>query len=239
GFPYLAEAWAAPGDRSRIVAAVLGVIGTALTALGAFGLWSLQHRADQQREKRRRRDRRLRVLIALRAELGLNLQAQFGQFGPAQAAQRKAQFVIELQNASASEHSMPMAVVSQTNDVFDNIKDEIADLPDDTIAPIIAYYQQDEYVSQLLARFSDGQFEKVSKIRRERAISALFVVGRSALDAAIDAFDAVHRTLEREKIPVTPTVQAIISDITKIKSAISARDPVAADQSDNNDGRSK
>ncbi|MEM7320416.1 MAG: hypothetical protein AAF408_15535, partial [Pseudomonadota bacterium] len=47
GFPYLAEAWAAPGDRSRIVAAVLGVIGTALTALGAFGLWSLQHRADQ------------------------------------------------------------------------------------------------------------------------------------------------------------------------------------------------
>jgi hypothetical protein len=215
-FPYVEEAWSDPEGRPRMVAALLGVAGTAVTAFVAFGLWMLQHRADRKAEQARRRDRQHRMMIALRAELGLNAKAQYDWFAPERSAGRKETYLTEMQAADGAEHSMPMAVVSQTNEVFDNLKDEIADLPGGVIAAVIAYYQQDEYVSQLLARFSDGTFEKVSVARRERAIEALFTVGRSTLAAAIIAFMAVDEALIEEGIPASADMERMRRDITQM-----------------------
>ncbi|MEY8841576.1 hypothetical protein AB9K41_21320 [Cribrihabitans sp. XS_ASV171] len=238
GAPFVGEAWGVPESRARLVAAVLGVMGTALTALGAFALWSMQHAADRQRERDRRRDRRHRLLVALRAELGLNLAAQYAQFGPAQMAARKPVYLAELEKAGRGEVSMPMAVVSQTNDVFDAIKPEIADLPETVIAPVIAYYQQDEYVSQLLTRFAEGRFETVSKERRKRAIEALFAVGASALAAALEAFEAVDAELDAQKTVRSTAARKMKQDADEIRQELArhrdtgARGETASDDND-------
>ncbi|MFC3616417.1 hypothetical protein ACFORG_21960 [Lutimaribacter marinistellae] len=238
GAPFVGAAWDVPESRARLVAAVLGVMGTALTALGAFALWSMQHSADRRREQDRRRDRRHRLLVALRAELGLNLVAQEAQFGPAQTQARKPLYLAELEKAGRGEVSMPMAVVSQTNDVFDAIKSEIADLPEEVIAPVIAYYQQDEYVSQLLTRFAEGRFESVSKERRKRAIDALFTVGASALEAALAAFDAVNRELEAQGTLRSETARKMKQDAERIRTELARNGDAEAQgrtASDDND----
>lgn len=228
GTPLLMEAWANQSDRPRIITGVLGILAAVLTALFALWRWSFQHRADQKLEEDRRdadkklesdrrRRRRLRILIALRAELGLNARAHYAWFAPGPAAERKAIFLDEMNSAEDGEHSMPMAVVSQTNDVFDNIKDEIADLPEEVIAPVIAYYQQDEYIVQMLGRFSEGTFEKVSPVRRERAIVALFSIGRAALESALSAFKAVDQSLDKAGAPVSQDMLAVREEIVRIR----------------------
>ena len=139
--------------------------------------------------------RQLRMLLALRAELILNMEAQAAQFVGAEGAARRALYERELRRAGTS-HSMPMAVVSETNDAYAHVKDSLSDLPASVLPEVIGYYQSDEYVAQLLRAFSGGDFEKVKLGRRLRALGALFKIGRNAAIAAQDAVEAVDQAIK-------------------------------------------
>jgi len=181
--------------KARLVAALGSLLGPVFAALGALGLWTLRHRADMEREVRQTARRQLKMLLALRAELILNLEAQAKQFLGASGQQRRDLFEREVRMAPRGKHSMPMSVVSDTNDAYDHIRPYLSDLPASVLPEVIGYYQNDEYVSQLLKSFSDGTFEKVTVARRERALAALFEIGRDAALAAFDAVEALNASI--------------------------------------------
>ncbi|MEM9045066.1 MAG: hypothetical protein AAGC81_10235 [Pseudomonadota bacterium] len=196
--PLASQAWSTPANQATIVAALLGMAGVVITGLGAFTLWLMQHQADRQAEKNAIDRRRQKLLIALRAELSLNAKAQFQFFAPNIAAENAKNFKAAVKLAKTG--GLPKAVVSQTNDVYDHIKDEIADLPEEVIAPIINYYQQDEYVSELLKQITKGEFDDDPEEKRLRIIDALLAAGINALEAAIDAFAALDTSLKSEGV---------------------------------------
>jgi len=250
------NAWTDGGQDSRFVAAVIGVAGTLATGLGAFWLWSVQHRADIEKDDMARRRRVFRSLVALRAELALNLIAQDAQFGPRVAAKRKAAYLAALSSARRSHHSMPLAVVSKTNDVYDTLKADLVDLPAEVLTHVINYYQLDEYVSEVLNSFASGKFENISIARRENAIAGLFETGNSAVRSALDAYDSVNRAVrERQRSYVADGAQhdddirmpaEIEREIKEIREAWIAQsasvpvDPTGSDAvSDDDDGGAK
>ena len=191
------KAWSAAGDKSVLAPALLGLFGVLLT-----GLIAVSQRVEKHFESaalsKARNERKQRLLIALRAELALNAKAQFAFFEPVAAAKLATKLKAVIEEAETG--GMPMAVVSQTNDVYDSVKGEIADLPEEVISPVINYYQQDEYVAQLLTQFARGDFDKLSEERRKGSIDALFRSGEGALKAAIEAFSAVDAALTAEDV---------------------------------------
>ena len=213
-------------DRPEIiVSAAFSIVGTSVAALAAFALWSIQHAADVKRADETDRQRQKRILVALRQELLLNLEAQNVQFGKAGRARLRPRLLHEVEAAGPDEHSMPMGVAATENAVYDAIKAEIMDLPEEVISPVVRYYQFDENIAGLLLSFANGKFEKVSKERRKRAIEQLFVVGEEAVENACSAFQAVHKALGSE-----PAHLARVPN--QIQDAIS-------DSSDDNDGGAK
>ncbi len=174
-------------DIARIDAAFIGVIGTVIAAGGALLLWQFQHQSDVTKAINQDKRRQLRMLLALRAELILNLEAQTGQFVGSAAETLRATYLSNIDNAADGEPSMPMTVVSETNDAYEHARPHLSDLPAGILPYVIRYYQLDEYVSQLLKASASGQFESLSIDRRKRVIGSMFDLGTKAAMAAFDA----------------------------------------------------
>lgn len=164
--------------------------------LGAICLWWLRKRDDRKLEMERRDRRMHRILVALRAEIVMQMDQHLAQFGAGRIERIFRAHLQAVEDANKGEQSMPVGVVQNENDVFDNIKPELADLPDAVIGPIIAYYQNDEYVIETIKAFSAGAFEKKSKARRKKVLLGYFNLGRDATLAGFAALEELDRQLD-------------------------------------------
>ena len=200
GFVLLSLAVLTPQRPGVIVGATIQVTGTALAGLAAYLLWRKRHEADRVREQDRKIGRQRRMLVALRSELALNLESYAGMFAPhaAQAALDRA--IAQMQAAQDSEHSMLMAVTVSENVVFDSLKDEVADLPDRTIGPVIRFYYYDANIIETLRGFTSGNFENLSNARKEAALRSFYNLGTETLASGFVAYDEINATLSDDPI---------------------------------------
>ncbi|MEM9967307.1 MAG: hypothetical protein AAF755_04310 [Pseudomonadota bacterium] len=178
---------------------LIRVSGYIVALIGAVMLWNLRITWEKRREDERRHARQRRLLVAIRAEISMQLENYIAQFEGGTAATRKQALIAGVENAKRAEHSMPIGVVAKENDVFDHIKDELADLPEDVIAPVIKYYQADEYVVELIKAFTAGLFEKKDISKRKQVIEAYFEEGKRATYAARCALEALDRSIALAK----------------------------------------
>ena len=113
-------------------------LSLAVPLFGSFGLLWLKQVSDRNRLSEQDDKRRVRMLQALRAELALNAVAQYKQFNPETRTERHEKFNRILHD-DKNTHSMPMATVSKTIDVYEVLKPEIADLPEQVIAAVVSW----------------------------------------------------------------------------------------------------
>lgn len=174
---------------------VIRALALAIPIFGSFCLWLLKEEAERRREETRRDKRRERLLIALRAEIEMQLEEYIEQFGPEVLPVKRQSMRDAIRRSKKSQHSMPVGVVPAEHDVFDNIKSELPDLPSAVIKPVIQYYQADEYVEQLIKAFSAGAFEKKSVENRLTVFEGYIYQGLWATLAGFDAIEAIDGVL--------------------------------------------
>lgn len=137
------------------------------------------------------RRRQLRLVMALRAELFIAKQKHHAMFASDKTEQIIEALVANVMSAKEGEHSMPSGAVIRGNPIFDHIKPELSDLPEEVIAPVIAYYQEAEGVAETLAAMYEGRYEGMPKERRVKTVHAFFEIGKSTSFAADAAFTSV------------------------------------------------
>jgi len=170
-----------------------------LAIMGGVLLWNLRISTEKRRDEKRYSDRQRRLLLALKAEISMQLRSYALQFEGETGEQRYKDLTKELETAKKGEHSMPIGVVPKENDVFDRVKDELADLPEDVIGPVIEYYQSDEYVAEVLKAFTNGQFEGKNIEKRKFALNRYFELGRGAAEEAREAIHVLEKELGGNK----------------------------------------
>lgn len=203
---------------------VIRALSLAIPIMGAFTLWWLKQQADQRGRDKEHKKRRDRILVALRAEIDMQLDQHLEQFGADVAPAYQASMIASMYATPKKEHSMPVGVVPKENDVFDHIKPELADLPSDVIGKVIRYYQADEYVTELIKSFSSGAFEKTSQVKREKVIKGYYGEGHTATMAAFDALDALNDALKDGK-DLSPEKQKAREALRALDNSLEAAAP--------------
>lgn len=190
-------------ERPEVIAsAVISVFGTVAAALGGVVLWRAQ---DARESERRREDEMLRarrVKIALRAEVALSAETLRKSFEPEAAQTARAAYVERIQKADPGMRRMPAGVAMDEYFIFDGLRSDLAQLPSFAIRCVVRFYQNDRYMTELIAGFAEGRFDGYSVERQIAAIDQYFRLGaettvsaltaRAALDAALagrTAFD--------------------------------------------------
>ncbi len=179
---------------------LIRVAGTIVSVIGGVGLWLLKKSSDRRQDDERARKRRERMLVALRSELALNIEGLARLFAPETSKLLLAAAKKNMAAASKGEHSMPMAVTVDENTVFDSLKDEVSNLPDRTIGPVIRYYFNDRNVNETLRSFSEGKFEGLPPARKEAALAIFYSFGTDTLASAFTAYDEVNAQLSDDPI---------------------------------------
>ena len=150
------------GDPARVDAAFVGVFGTVIAAVGAVFLWQVQHNTELDKNQQLVSEKQLRLLLALRAELILNLKALVAQTAGADAQILKTHLRRQLNNSGL----LPKSISSKTNDVFEHAKQQIAELPATVLPYIVEYYQREEYVFRINTSMSSGEFDDLELDRK-------------------------------------------------------------------------
>lgn len=172
---------------------VIRTLGLVVPLAGAFLLWRARKIDERDRAEKAQEERRRRILVALRAELMIAAEAHAGYFAADRVAAVEATMLANLRSADTAkgERSMPGGSGVRSNIVFDGVREEIADLPAELIAPIVRYYGVDQGIVEMLNGFAEGKYEALPIDRREAAITAFFAIGKDALDLAARAYLAV------------------------------------------------
>lgn len=144
--------------------------------------------------------RRRRLLVGIAAEIRLQLTQHLEQFAPKIAVTLQSKMIENLSRAGKGEKTLPVGVAQSGNFIFDEVRSELPDLPDDVIGPVISYYEADDFIRQMIAAFNDGRFEVKSLKHRELVLKTYFLEGARATLAAFDAIDAVAKALGRVEI---------------------------------------
>lgn len=221
--------WDMSADHyTRLAVAVIGVVGTIATILGALELWNLRHRADLDREQAAEHRRQLRMLLALRAELILNLKAQAETFTGERGAAFRALYQTAIREAATSGRGSakwPRVILSATNDVYDQVKTALSDLPASVLPEVISYYQNDEYVAQVLMAYNDGRLDGLNATRQTAAVEQLFRIGADTTLAALDAVEAItdavahhpaRRNFSSTDLDLTENLQSTLTSLRPI-----------------------
>lgn len=182
---------------------LIRVSGTVLSVFGAVLLWLMRQTHERKNDEKKSAARRDRLILALTAEIEMQLENYVEQFVGDGSEARKAALLKSVDVAQENEHSMPIGVVPKENDVFDRVKDELADLPPSVIGPIIRYYQADEYVVEMIKAFTAGIFEKKDKAKRKVVIAAYFEQGKDAARLGCDALLSMSEYLHRDPPAIT------------------------------------
>ena len=187
----------APSDTAASSRRRFGVVGTVATIIGALALWNKRHSDDLSRERASEGRRQLRMLLALRAELILNLDPQARTFTGDTGAAFRSLYDAAIDDATTAQGkaTWPRVIVSATNDVYDQLKSALPDLPASVLPEVIDYYQNDEYVVQVLKAYNDGRLDGVSTDRQRAAVTQLFRIGHTTTIAAHDAVTAISAAI--------------------------------------------
>ena len=181
--------------EAKVEGDLIRAAGLAIPIFGSFLLWLIKTNRDREMPAEERARRLRNLLVALRAEIEMQLDQYLEQLGPDDLEAKRAYFNLRLDEATPDELSMPAGVVPSENFVFDNMKQELPELPDPVIRWVISYYQADEYVVELVRSFGAGAFEKRPIESRRAALEGYFSQMLIAALAAFPALEAIDQFL--------------------------------------------
>jgi hypothetical protein len=178
-----------------VVAALIQVAGVMGAALASIYLW--RHRVAvekdfERREERMRREERVRdLLVAIRAEITIELRILAKQFDPAKRQAVRTAFIATLRDDRL--RGKPAATLF----IFEDIKSELGLLPIGCIDEIVEFYKNNSRLDSLLTAFASGDYSGIDAARQEKAIEALMELGEDTLRSGLAAKREVNVFLSK------------------------------------------
>jgi hypothetical protein len=148
-----------------------------------------RQRIENQAAEARRRERVRDMLIALRAEISVDierLELVFGEPGWVDLRVRMLERLAETRVAKDNK-DMPQGPSVDDHFVFEAIKSELTLLPENAIGPVVRYYRHARFLDELARAFSSGMFEGLADVRQIEAVDQYLLLGRTTLKLALDA----------------------------------------------------